>query len=76
MRVHLGGHLNFYEPQRRANFEVTLTRPAAAIELVQAWGIPPGEVFLTVVNHKVVDLHQAIVADGDHLGLYPPIGGG
>ncbi len=39
-------------------------------------GIPAGEVFLTVVNHAVVDLNAAIVSDGDYLSLYPPIGGG
>lgn len=76
MKVHLSGHLSFYEPRRRSNFEMTLAQPTPAVELVRAWGIPAGEVFLTVVNHAVVDLNAAIVSDGDYLSLYPPIGGG
>lgn len=76
MIVHLSGHLNFYEPQRRSDFEVYLAQPTAALELVRTWGIPAGEVFLATVNHAVVDLDTAIVSDGDRLGLYPPAGGG
>jgi molybdopterin converting factor small subunit len=76
VKVHLGGHLGFYEPERRANFEVRLAEPTAAIELVRVWGIPAGEVFLATVNNAVVDLDTAIVTDGDQLSLYPPAGGG
>lgn len=76
MKVHLSGHLNFYEPQRRSDFEVGLAQPTAAVDLIRQWGIPAGEVFLVTVNNAVVDLHDAIVADSDHLRLYPPAGGG
>lgn len=76
MRVHLSGHLNFYEPQRRSDFEVYLAQPTAAVELIRKWGIPAGEVFLVRVNNAIVDLQDAVVADADHLGLYPPAGGG
>ena len=76
MKVHLGGHLSYYESRRRSNFEVQLSQPTAAIELIRAWGIPAGEIFLTTVNNTLVDLNDAIVVETDHLGLYPPIGGG
>ena len=76
MKVHLGGHLGFHMPQRQASFEVHLAGPTPALELVRAWGIPAGEVFLATVNHAVVDLDTAVVSDGDQLSLYPPAGGG
>lgn len=76
MKVHLGGHLSFYEAGRRTNFELPLPEPTLVRELVQRWGIPAGEVFLTAVNNVLVDLNDAVVVDSDHLGLYPPIGGG
>jgi hypothetical protein len=76
VKVHLSGHLNFYEAQRRSDFEVYLAQPMAAVDLIRDWGIPAGEVFLVTVNNAVIDLHEAVVADADHLGLYPPAGGG
>lgn len=76
MKVHLGGHLSFYEAGRRTNFELHLSGPTPVRDLVQSWGIPAGEVFLTAINNVLVDLNEAVVVDTDHLGLYPPIGGG
>jgi hypothetical protein len=76
VKVHLGGHLSFYEAQRRSNFEFHLSQPTPAIELIRGWGIPVGEVCLAAINSVLVDLNDAVVVDTDHLGLYPPIGGG
>ena len=76
MKVHLGGHLSFYEAQRRSNFEIRLSQPSPISELIQGWGIPASEVFLTAINNVLVDLNDAVVVDTDHLGLYPPMGGG
>ena len=37
--------------------------------------IPPGKVHLTFLNGVKVDL-DAVVADGDTVGIFPPLGGG
>ena len=76
MKVHLSGHLSFYNAQRRSNFELKLSQPTPVIELLRTLGIPDGEIFLTAVNNVLIELNDAIVVDTDHLGLYPPIGGG
>jgi hypothetical protein len=76
MKVHLGGHLSFYEAQRRTNFEIDLRAPTPVVELIRAWGVPAGEISLAAVNNELVDLDKAIVVDSDRLGLYPPMGGG
>ena len=76
MRLHLGGHLSWYDPQKRSWLELALSEPAALIELVRQLKLPPEEIALTVVNGHAVLLDEASVSDADRVELYPPIGGG
>ncbi len=76
MRLHLGGHLNWYDLHKRAWLMIPLSEPVSLIELLQELQVPTGEVALTVVNGRLVELEQARVSDGDRVELYPPIGGG
>ncbi|MEF2231980.1 MAG: MoaD/ThiS family protein [Pseudodesulfovibrio sp.] len=43
--------------------------------LMKKLGIPPGEVTLIFVN-SVRTTSDAMVSDGDRVGLFPPVGGG
>jgi sulfur-carrier protein len=43
--------------------------------LMEMLGIPPGEVKLRFVNGKQAKDDQ-VLAEGDRVGLFPPVGGG
>ena len=76
MQVHLGGHLNWYEPQRRGWLELPAAGAMSLLEICAAVGVPPEEVAIAVVNGHAVDLEHATATDGDRVEFYPPIGGG
>ncbi len=76
MQLHLGGHLAWYDPQKRSSLEVPLPQPTLLADLVQTLGLPTGEIAIVVVNGKAVELDGTRVADADRVELYPPVGGG
>ncbi len=76
MEVHLGGHLAFYEREKRSRFTVHLPARTPLLDLVRTIGIPEAEIDLATVNLTVVSLHDAEVEDADRVDLYPPMSGG
>ena len=76
MRLHLGGHLSWYDPQKRSWLELYLSEPIPLVELVRQLGLPEGEIAVVAVNRRAISLEEAIVSDGDRVELYPPLGGG
>ncbi len=76
MKVHLGGHLAFYDPAKRSWFELHLEEEAALTDVIRELGVPEAEIALAAVNRTVVSLADARVTDTDRLDLYPPISGG
>ena len=76
MEVHLGGHLAFYDREKRSRFEVHLEAEVALVDLVRQLGVPEAEIALAAVNRTVVALAEARVGDADRLDLYPPMSGG
>jgi len=76
MEVHLGGHLAFYDREKRSRFEMHLEAETALLDLIRELGVPEAEIALAAVNREVVALEGARVADADRLDLYPPISGG
>ena len=54
---------------------VELPAGATVGELVQQLGLPPAEVKLFFVNGRSQPLEYAL-ADGDEVGIFPPVGGG
>jgi len=76
VRLHFGGHLSWYLPQKNANLDIPLEGPTRLVDLLVKLNIPAGEVMLTVINGELVDLSIATVTDADRVALYPPIGGG
>jgi sulfur carrier protein ThiS len=76
MRIYLGGHLNFYHPQKDKWLEVKLEQPTRLAEILDSANIPTGEVYLAVVNDELVDMQKTIVSEQDDVKLFPPVGGG
>jgi sulfur carrier protein ThiS len=76
MEVHLGGHLAFYDPQKRSRFEVRLDAETPLLEVIRMLGVPEAEIAVAAVNRAVVALAEARVGDADRLDLYPPMSGG
>jgi sulfur carrier protein ThiS len=76
MRLHLGGHLNWYDPQKRSWLELRLDAPLLLTDLLAQLGIPEGEVALVVVDRRAIPLEGTTVTDGARVELFPPMGGG
>lgn len=76
MRIYLGGHLNFYHPQKDNWLEVELEQPTSLRVVLDSSGIPLGEMHLVAVNGELVDLQEAIVSEQDEVKLFPAVGGG
>lgn len=76
MKLHLGGHLSFYEPQRRAWIELALAAPQRLDDLLADLQIPATEVALVVINGKLAQEDMLLISDDDQIELYPPMGGG
>ena len=77
MRIHLGGHLSWYDPQKRPWLDLS---PAAGLvslrDLLNVLGVPPGDVAVALINRRPAPLDQAVAADTDTVEFYPPLGGG
>jgi sulfur carrier protein ThiS len=87
VRVHLGGHLCWYDPQKRSWLELQLATtlphtpdgppaPLTAADLARRLGLPRAEIALVAVNGRIVDPDTAQLAPDDRVEFYPPIGGG
>ena len=76
MRLYLGGHLNFYHPEKERWLEVEVHSPTLLKVVLEASKIPIAEIYLAAVDGEMVDLDEAIVADGNEVRLFPPVGGG
>ena len=76
MRIYLGGHLNFYHPQKKPWLEVEILEPVHLTKILEEVGIPLGEVQLVTVDDKIVDLQKTIISPQDKVKLYSAVGGG
>jgi sulfur carrier protein ThiS len=76
VHLYLGGHLSWYDPQKRARLEIPLAQPIMLLTLLQHLNVPPAEIAIATVNRVAVALENAQVSDGDRVELFPPVGGG
>lgn len=76
MKLHLGGHLAWYRPDKNAHVEIHITTPARLVDILEQLNISLGEVGLVVINGELTELSSAVVKESDSVDLYPPIGGG
>jgi sulfur carrier protein ThiS len=87
VRVHLGGHLCWYDSDKRAWLELDprtipvgrrdgLSDLLTPADLAGRLGLPRAEIALVAVNGRIVDPDTAPLAPDDRVEFYPPIGGG
>jgi sulfur carrier protein ThiS len=76
MRLYLGGHLDFYNPQAGGWLEIRLNQPTALGEVLNQQGIPAGEVQMVILNGELAELETAIVSNQDEVKLFSAVGGG
>ena len=76
MRIHLGGHLSWYDPRKRTWLELPQPGPITLLELVRRLGIPAAEIEVASVNRRAVDLETAVAAEGDTVEFFTAVGGG
>ncbi len=74
--LHLGGHLSYYDVQKRNLIDLELTAPTQLRDVLTQLGIPVGEIFLVVVNGEVIPLDEACIEPDDRIEIFPPMGGG
>ncbi len=76
MYLYLGGHLSWYDPQKRSRLDIALAQPVMLLSLLQQLNVPPAEIAIATVNRVAVTLEDARVSDSDSVELFPPVGGG
>ncbi len=77
MHLHLGGHLNWYVPEKRAWLEVQLSEPTTLAAVLQKLGVPVAEIAVGAVNGAaILSFENVRVTDADKVELFPPVGGG
>ena len=76
MKIYLGGHLNFYHPQKSNWLEVNFDDLQRLADILEAEGIPLGEVHLVVINGETQDLQTTLISDQDEVRVYSAVGGG
>ncbi len=76
MRVHLGGHLSWYDPGKRDWLTLDQPVPISLCDLAARIGIPTEEVAIIAVNRRMAHWEDRPVTDADVVEFYPPLGGG
>jgi sulfur carrier protein ThiS len=76
MRVHLGGHLSWYDRERRDWLTVAQAAPISLPDLAAALGVPAEEVAIIAVNRRIARWDDPPVNDSDLVEFFPPMGGG
>lgn len=76
MQLHLGGHLGWYDPQKRSRLVIHLDKPILLSALLERLEIPPAEIAVATINRQAVGLETAQVSEADSVELFPPVGGG
>jgi len=74
----LAGHL---PPEARRLGQTSVEAPpgSTVLELVERFRVPPGQCTLVLVNGTFVrpgEMGARMLADGDVLAIWPPVGGG
>jgi sulfur carrier protein ThiS len=76
MKLYAGSYFAFYTSDSRHWIEIDLPEPTRFTEIVTDLGIPMAEIYLVVLNGRLVESPDIIVSNEDVVKLYPAIDGG
>ena len=76
MRLHLGGHLNYFDALQRVNLDVDFVGTQRLEDILGKLKIPTAEIFLVSINGEAASMEDAWINPDDQVQLYPPMGGG
>ena len=76
VEIYLGGHLNYYQPEKRTRLFIPLDHSINLTFLLKKIGIPVEEVAFATLNGELAEPGSTQVFPGDRIELYPPMGGG
>ncbi len=76
MRLHLGGHLSYYDLLQRTDLEIELVHRTFLRDILSGLNIPEAEVFMIVINGEATPAEEAWIRPADDVKLFPAIGGG
>jgi sulfur carrier protein ThiS len=76
MRIHLGGHLGWYDGEKRDWLTIEQPVPISLPDLAAALGVPVEEVAIIAVNRRMAHWDDSPVGDTDVVEFFPPMGGG
>jgi sulfur carrier protein ThiS len=76
MKLYLGSYFAFYTSDSNHWVEIELDKPVRLADIVTELGIPLAEIYLVVLNDRLVKSPNTIVSNDDIVRLYPAIDGG
>jgi sulfur carrier protein ThiS len=77
VQLYLGGHLNWYDPQKRRSLIIPLKEPTQLTDMLGLLQVPLSEVAVGTLNDKpLFSFEHVILTDADTVRLYPPVDGG
>lgn len=76
MKLYIGSYFAFYISDSNHWVEIELDKPTRLADIVTVLGIPLAEIYLVVLNDRLVESPNTIVSNDDIVRLYPAIGGG
>ena len=74
MRIHLGGHLSWYDVEKRDWLVLQQPVPISLSDLAAVIGLPPAEVAIIAVNRTIAHWDDDPVSDGDVDRVFPTHG--
>ena len=75
VQVLLYATLRSFGPEGKGDFRMDLPEGSKIIDVINKLGIPVEEVKLSMVNGVLQEVDH-VLAQGDRIGFFPPVGGG
>jgi len=76
MKLYLGNYFTFFTPDHSHWIEMELPCPTRLADVLAEIGVPAAEVYLAVINDRVLESTDELIANEDIVRLYPPVNGG
>lgn len=77
MQLYLGGHLNWYDVEKRRSLDIRLESPTLLGDVLARFHVPLSEIAVGSLNGNPIFFFEDVsVSDKDTVHLYPPVDGG